>query len=90
MPITKQVSTLNDFDGEVTDFNLVVFHGLPNGTDAGAGATLLRVCTGLVHLDLLTLFREFNNLGTGAKLTGGSDKTTDAGAEWSDALRCLP
>lgn len=83
-----QVATLDDFDGEVTDYNLVVFHGLPNGTDAAALAR--EAAEGDVPAWYIwtssTLFREFNNLGTGAKLTGGSGKTTDAGAEWSDGF----
>ena len=76
------------FKGEIGDYNLVIFHQLPNGRDAAA------LCTAATEAQVPawyiwgsgTNFREFNNLDTGFQLTGFTGKSTDSGADMAEGF----
>lgn len=78
----------SDFTGEMGDYNLVIFHQLPNGSSSAAlceAATEAGVPAWYIW-GSGTNFREFNNLNTGFNLTGHTGKSTDSGAEMAEGF----
>jgi hypothetical protein len=76
------VSLVKDFSGDISKYNLVIFHQLPSFGNIGLGqvrSTLERKIPALFVWGSATDYRVFNELNLGYSLSDYRNNTTDAG-----------
>lgn len=80
---------IDDFDGKIADYSLVVFHGLPSVGAKGAAEILTAADRGIPQLYIIgahTNFEALNGLKTGFVFRNAKPGTTQASAKFNDGF----